>query len=133
MSNVKIGPDVEKMASGREFLLDGIHVIRKNVVLASAARDDSATVLRRGLVLGEVTASGKYKEYDDSDSDGTEVARCILDEEIDLKDTNGDVQDAYATAVVFGYVDNSMLFGIDANGRTDLGTTSNGCCILFEQ
>jgi hypothetical protein len=36
-----------------------------------------------GLVLGKVTASGKYAPYDDDNADGTEVAAAIALEAVD--------------------------------------------------
>lgn len=38
----------------------------------------STTVLRPGLVMGQITASGKWKQFDSAAVDGSEVARGIL-------------------------------------------------------
>lgn len=48
------------------------------VIIDSSARDnghlDGATHLRRGLLLGRIDATGRFKEYDPQASDGSEVA-----------------------------------------------------------
>lgn len=41
-----------------------------------------------GAVVGKITASGKYKEYDNGASDGSEVAAAILFDNVDA--TSGD-------------------------------------------
>ena len=59
------------------------------IVIDSTARDADntpTTTLRKGLVLGKVTATGKYKEYDSEADDGTETARVILDDEVNVLD-----------------------------------------------
>ena len=78
------------------------------------------TTLRKGLVLGKITASGKYAQYDDNASDGTETAACILADEVNLLDEDGNVQDSHSVGVIHGVVDESKLVGIDANGKADL-------------
>ena len=50
--------------------------------------------LKRGTVLGKVTATGKYKKVVNSANDGSEVADCILADDTDT--TTGD-----ATAVAY--------------------------------
>ncbi len=59
--------------------------------------------------------SGKYKAYDNTETDGTDVARVILGRDIDA--TSADVK-------AFGYVGGSFreaaLTGIDAAGKEDL-------------
>ena len=92
--------------------------------IASTARDAAntpTTTLRPSLVMGKITASGKYAEYDDSATDGTEDADLILDEQIDLIDEETNLpQDTQARFVWHGQVRDADLIGIDANGRTDL-------------
>ena len=78
------------------------------------------TTLRKGLVLGEITASGKYAQYDDNASDGTETAACILADEVNVLDDEGTAQDSHSVGVIHGVVDESKLVGIDANGKADL-------------
>lgn len=46
----------------------------------------AATVLRAGHVLSQLSATGKYTEYDNSGSDGSETAAAILYGELDNSD-----------------------------------------------
>lgn len=69
-------------------------------------------VLVRGTVLGIVTASGKGKKVDSTAADGSEIADCILTDEIDT--TAGDVvTSAYISgefnrgALIFGGTDDA--------------------------
>lgn len=102
----------------------GSHYAYVNVWIVSTARDSGntpTTTLRPGLVLGEISATGKYAEYDDSATDGTQTAKLILDEQIDLinEETNA-AQDTQAHCVWHGRVSSGALIGIDPNGKTDL-------------
>ncbi len=103
---------------------EGDHFGYINRWIVSTARDSGSsptTTLRPSLVMGKITASDKYAQYDDSASDGTEVADLILDEQIDLINQETQVaQDTQARFVWHGHVRNADLIGIDANGRTDL-------------
>lgn len=67
------------------------------------------TLLRAGLILGKVTATGKWKEYDDSDADGTEVARGILMQDIDILNVVGTPQDTGAVIATIGEFDGNQL------------------------
>jgi len=87
---------------------------------AADAGNTPTTTLRKGLVLGKITATGKYAQYDDLASDCTEVAACILAEEVSLLDADGNARDAHAVGVIHGVVDESKLIGIDANAKADL-------------
>lgn len=102
------------------------------VQIDTAARDAQnttfrTTYLRPGLVLGKVTATSRYKEYDDTDADGTEVAKAILAQGVDLLDPFGTAKTEHpagVSVVVRGHVDPAFLIGtggaLDANGKTDL-------------
>lgn len=93
------------------------------VVLDAAARDSGnspTTTLRKGLVLGKVTTSGKYKEYDSGASDGTETARVILDDEVDLLEESGTAVDTEGLGAFRGDFVASALIGLDADAKTDL-------------
>ncbi len=69
-----------------------------------------------GTVVGKVTASGKYKNYDDGAADGSEVAAGVLYADVDASaaDTAGVILARLAE------VNNNLLTGSDANGVTDL-------------
>ena len=55
----------------------------KKITIASGAGK-----LTRGTVLGMNTSTYKYKQLDPSASDGTEVARAILAEDVDASSTD---------------------------------------------
>ncbi len=93
------------------------------IVIDSTALDSAntpTTTLRKGLVLGKITATGKYKEYDTSASDGTETARVILDDEADLLDENATAVDTEALGAFRGDFIASALIGLDAGAKADL-------------
>ncbi len=93
------------------------------IVIASTAEDGEntpTTTLRKGLVLGKVTASGKYMQYDDTAEDGTAVARLILEDEVNLLDETGAAADTEALGAFRGDFIASALIGLDANAKTDL-------------
>lgn len=76
----------------------------------------SGQVLVAGTVVGKITASGKYKDYDNAAADGSEVAAGILYDGVDA--TAAD-----AKGVLFarlGEVAGDSLTGNDANGTADL-------------
>ncbi|WAH35041.1 head decoration protein [Alicyclobacillus dauci] len=72
-------------------------------------------VLAKGTVLGKVTATGKYVPYKSTNTDGSQTAVCILDNDQDT--TNGDVG---ASAWIAGIFTSSALTGYDANAGTQL-------------
>lgn len=92
----------------------------------------------KGTVLGMVTATERYAAYANANSNGTEVARCVLavecvvdaDGNVTFGDaTAGDEHGAeHATAPVFigGYFRTTDLTGLDAAGVTDLGRIVKG-------
>lgn len=84
---------------------------REKIVIAAAA-----AALPAGQVLGKITASGKYTVYNNGAVDGTEVAAAILYDA--LADSAAD-QNA-AAVVRDAEVDESLLTGLDATGKTDL-------------
>lgn len=76
-------------------LIDQGDVLRANDIFASDRRPTQITGtilsgenLKRGAVLGKVTASGKYVLHDDSADDGSETIAAILAEDTDA--TGGD-------------------------------------------
>lgn len=74
--------------------------------------------LVRGTVLGKVTASGKYKPYNNSNADGSETAKLILAEDIDA--TSADIAtSAYRT----GEFNEDALTGIDTAAKADFENT----------
>jgi len=93
------------------------------IVIDSTARDADntpTTTLRKGLVLGKVTATGKYKEYDSEADDGTETARVILDDEVNVLDDTGTAADTDAVGAFRGDFVASAIIGLDAGAKADL-------------
>jgi len=93
------------------------------IVLDSTAVDaenEPTTTLRKGLVLGKVTESGKYKQYDALAEDGTETARLILEDEVDLLDESGTAADTEALGTFRGDFIAETLIGLDSAAKTAL-------------
>lgn len=72
-------------------------------------------VIAKGTVLGKITASGKYKPYAAANSDGSQTAVCILDNDQDT--TGGDVG---ASAWIAGIFNSAKLTGLDSAAKTAL-------------
>lgn len=100
----------------------GDHAMKVSVTLDLSAADAGANdgVLRKGLVLGKVTATGKYKQYNNAAVDGTQTAAGILDDFVSLIDEAGEEVEAQATMLVHGMVVESKLYGCDAAAKADL-------------
>ena len=90
-----------------------IPVLLKGCVIDGSAREDANSpthVLRAGLLLGKVTATGKLKEWDNAASDGTETVYGILPVELVMTDPlSGANEDKFANVVVFAPVKASAL------------------------
>ncbi|HEY3283075.1 MAG TPA: head decoration protein [Armatimonadota bacterium] len=112
----------------------------KGAVLRAVKLTASQT-LARGTVLGEVTLTpGVFSAYNDAHNDGTEVAKCILSQDV-VVDAAGLIT-VTATAgqsggehgekllsiptYVAGTFKTSELIGLDANGVADLGRLLQG-------
>lgn len=67
------------------------------------------TILRAGLIVAIVTATGKWKEFDASDVDGTQTAAGILMQDIDLLDPLGAARDTGAVIATVGEFDGNKL------------------------
>ena len=119
---VQMGYGPLREGADNEYKLSD-HGVKVGATIASTASDGGGTPttrLRKGLVLGKVTATGKFKQYSNGASDGTEVAAGILDAETNLLDETGTARDSQATMLIHGYVSESKLYGIDSNGKADL-------------
>jgi hypothetical protein len=104
-----------------EFLKSGNYTVIP-ITVSGAARDTNnspTTILQAGLAMGKITASGKYAQYDDSASDGTEVLVGLLADQQDTQDETPADRDAICTLVIQGTVDASKVYGVDANGKAD--------------
>lgn len=98
----------------KEILYSAHGILKKGGVIASGQ------VLATGTVLGLVTATGKWKAYNNANSDGTEVAAAILARAVDA--SGGDQEcDIYFA----GIFKTATLVGLDAAGITDFGAKQN--------
>ena len=133
MSNVPLGPTSEIITSGSEYLNSRVEgtFMKRGVLIASTARYNGGTTLPKGLALAKITASGKYAEYDDGNSDGTEEFRGFLDQDIDLLDATGVARDAQASMVFWGWVNTANTFGEDAAAKTDAADGQNECFFIW--
>lgn len=98
---------------------------QKGVAIDPAARDATntpTTTLRSGLVMGQVSATKKWKEYDNADADGTETAKGILLHPIALVDAFGAaaVSPISGAVLIKARVRGTLLIGLDAAGKTEL-------------
>lgn len=78
-------------------------VLEWDAVIDSAAEDagsNNTKVLRAGLAMGKVTASGKLRQWDPAAADGTEDLFGFLKEESPLIDRFGRAQDGWCPVVV---------------------------------
>jgi len=119
------------MAGVTTYLKETRNPARQNVLSVTVTIDDTALdsghtsnthILRKGLVVGIITASEKYAQYDDTASDGTEVAKGILMVDVDLKDGDptATATDHTAPVMVLGEAVSTECIGHDANATTDL-------------
>lgn len=82
-----------------------------------------ADVIKSGVVVGKVTSTGLYGPYDDTASDGREVARFLLFNTVSRKPGQTKVGNA---GVIHAFVNESKLpyasgvGGLDANAKADL-------------
>lgn len=101
-----------------------IYILRQDANLVSTAVDAGntpTTYLRKGLILGKVTASGKLKEWNPDGSDGSEIAIGILDLDVDMLEY-GAAADAWCRFAVRGPI---KAGSIRAEG-TLIGSSTDG-------
>lgn len=92
----------------------------KTDTIAIASVGTPVTTLRKGMVVGKVTFDGKYKQYDNGSSNGTEVAKGILVDEVNMLDESGTAVATPAVMAFSGFFDQAKIFGLDADAKTDL-------------
>jgi hypothetical protein len=113
--------------------MDADNALSRPVVMVPASSGNTYTLVK-GTILGEVTASKKYNAYVDANSDGTNVARGILQYSITVDDAGNitmSVDRSFTettTPMWFqGIFLSTDLTGLDANGLADLqGWVVNG-------
>lgn len=93
------GVDFDELVGSTQLPL-----LTKNVTVAKS------TVLKRGAVLGKITASGSYQLVDASKSDGSQMATVILAEDVDATEA-----DAVATVYTTGEFNREKLIVADGD------------------
>ncbi len=76
--------------------------------------------LRPGLLLGQVTATGKYKTYSPTATDGSEVASAIILEGLRTQTFEGVNTDRFYAVLVGGPVQASKVLGLDLQARQQM-------------
>lgn len=97
-------------------------------VFANALIDGSTTdsgnsptyELRPGLLLGQITATGKYTDYDKTASDGSEVASAVLLEGLRMQDFSGNSVDRFYAVLVGGPVQAARILNLDLHARQQM-------------
>lgn len=92
-------------------------------LISGAARDsgNSPTYeLRPGLLLGQITSSGKYTNYSGTATDGSEVASAILMEGLRMQDFDGNNSDKFYGVLVGGPVQGSKILNLDLMARQQM-------------
>ena len=93
------------------------------IVLDSTAVDAGntpTTTLRPGLVLGRITSSGNYKAYSVTATDGSEVARAVLDQGVTTLDNTGTAVAKEGHVVLNAILNSGNLIGLDYTARQQL-------------
>lgn len=78
------------------------------------------TLLRRGLLLGRDSTTGRYENYDPTATDGTEVAIGILLDNVNMLDASGAAENKMARMIWHGYVKADQILLLDAAARAQL-------------
>lgn len=105
-------------ATDPELLYSTARFTQKGVTLAGGQG-----ILPMGTVLGRVTATKKWKVYDNSASDGTEVARGVLRRAVDTGSSGA--PDQLGNIVISGILKLEYVSGADSNALTDLNARTD--------
>lgn len=91
------------------------------VSTATDATNSPTTILRPGLILGKITATGLWTAYSPTATDGSQQAVGILVTEINMNDpVTASVANRVASIAVSGPVKASALYGLDYISRKQL-------------
>ncbi len=105
-------------ATDPELLYSTARFTQKGVTLAGGQG-----ILPMGTVLGRVTSTKKWKVYNNSNSDGTEVARGILRRAVDTGSAGA--ADQLGNIVISGILKLEYISGSDSNALTDLNARTD--------
>ena len=89
------------------------------------AGNSPTSMLRPGLILGQITATGLWVEYNVDGTDGTEVARAILLDGINMLSGDGTAEARHPRVLLGGNVVASQLLLLDDAARRTLGSAFN--------
>ncbi len=98
--------------------------LRQSAELKSTTVDAGntpTTQLRPGLILGVITATGLYEEYDPDATDGTEVARAVLVDPVNMLDGSGTAVARHVSVLIHGFLKAGQLLLLDDQARNQLG------------
>jgi len=94
-----------------------------NALISGATRDTGNTPtieLRPGLLLGQITATGKYTAYSKTATDGSEVASAVLIEGLRVQDFEGNDQDRFYAVLVGGPIQTAKLINLDLMAKQQM-------------
>jgi hypothetical protein len=121
------GFQAESVTTENQFLWgssDELLMQKPAVILSSSvdAGSTPTTQLRAGLLMGQITSTGKFKQYDPAATDGSQFCAGVLRTNLNMLDTDGTAVDRVVPGgiVVFGFAIKSKLFGFDALARRQL-------------
>lgn len=84
------------------------------------ASQTPTTQLLAGLVMGVITATKKWVHYDDGAVDGSEVAKGVLLQAVDMIGQGGVALDRQGQIMISGNLLALKLNGLDAAARVDM-------------
>jgi hypothetical protein len=78
------------------------------------------SILRPGLLLGRIAATGKLVHYDGDATDGSDVAVAALTQPFSMVDVGGTTRELFVNVLIGGPVKAGMLYGLDIQARKQL-------------
>jgi hypothetical protein len=93
------------------------------VLLDGTARDAGSsptTVLRPGLVLGQIAASGTWRDYGANNTDGSDQAGAVLLSSFRMTDLDANNVQRFVWVLVGGPVKAARMFGLDEQARATM-------------
>jgi hypothetical protein len=113
-------PGITTVAEQRDteilYSMEGLDIHGGTLAQDATAGPNSDGVIPPGTLMGRITASGKYVEYDEAGTDdGRRVAVCFTRIGVDV--SAGDVP---CPLIFGGRLKSDKLLGVDANGRADI-------------
>lgn len=126
-SNIGSGPGINaEIASEEKEVLFGDVVWAYNdpmPAIVSSAQDDAntpVTTLRAGLIMGKITASGLWTDYDPAATDGSEVAQGVLRQEISTLNNLNVAEQKQGVILIIGLLKATQLVGLDSAARVQM-------------